>query len=256
MKRFENKIALVTGAASGIGQATALSFAKEGAKVVLADMGDCSQTVEELAKLRIENSQFSRVKCNIAERADVVNLIATAVAAFGRIDCAVNCAGIAGKISKSVHEYPEADWLHQIQVNLIGTWYCVKFQLEQMLKQGGGNIVCVSSAAGLVGQPENSPYAASKHGVNGLVKSAAIEYATQNIRINALCPTAIETPMIMHGRRNLAQNPEALEAAKNHQRLKRMGQPQEVADVALWLCSDQSTFITGHTMAVDGGAFA
>jgi NAD(P)-dependent dehydrogenase (short-subunit alcohol dehydrogenase family) len=125
-----------------------------------------------------------------------------------------------------------------------------------MLKQGGGNIVCVSSAAGLVGQPENSPYAASKHGVNGLVKSAAIEYATKNIRVNAICPTAIETPMIMQGRRKLAENPEALQQAINFQRMKRMGQPQEVADVALWLCSQESSFITGHCMAVDGGAFA
>lgn len=253
MQRFENKIAIITGAASGIGQSTAISFAKEGAKVVLADIGDMSETVAQLTTL---NSQFTTVRCNIAERADVINLIETTVSTYGRIDYALNCAGIAGKISKPIHEYPEEDWLNQIQVNLVGTYYCVKFQLAQMVKQGGGNIVCVSSAAGLVGQPENSPYSASKHAVNGLVKSAAIEYATKNIRINALCPTAIETPMIMHGRRNLAENPEALEQAKNHQRMKRMGQPQEVADVALWLCSDQSSFITGHCMAVDGGAFA
>jgi NAD(P)-dependent dehydrogenase (short-subunit alcohol dehydrogenase family) len=256
MKRFENKVCLITGAASGIGRATAIAFANEGAKVVLADIGNFMDTLSELEQFLIPNSQFLICRCNITDRADVVHLIDTAVHTFGRIDCAVNCAGIAGKISKPVHEYPEEDWLQQIQVNLIGTWYCVKFQLEQMLKQGGGNIVCVSSAAGLVGQPENSPYSASKHGVNGLVKSAAIEYATKNIRINAICPTAIETPMIMHGRRNLAENPAALEAAKNHQRLKRMGQPSEVADVALWLCSDQSTFITGHCMAADGGAFA
>jgi NAD(P)-dependent dehydrogenase (short-subunit alcohol dehydrogenase family) len=253
MKKFENKVCLVTGAASGIGRVTAVKFAEQGAKVVLADIGDMSET----ASLLTPKSSFITIKCNIGDRADVVNLIEKSVAAFGRIDCAVNCAGIAGKISKPIHEYPEEDWLHQIQVNLIGTWYCVKFQLEQMLKQGGGgNIVCVSSAAALVGQPENSPYSASKHGVNGLVKSAAIEYATQNIRVNAICPTAIETPMIMHGRRNLAENPIALEVAKNHQRLKRMGQPSEVADVALWLCSDESTFITGHCMPVDGGAFA
>lgn len=234
---------------------TAISFAKEGAKVVLADIGDLTQTISAL-KLITPQPSYLTVTCNIAERADVINLIETTVSAYGRVDYAVNCAGIAGKISKPIHEYPEEAWLQQIQINLIGTYYCVKLQVEQMLKQGGGNIVCISSAAGLVGQPENSPYAASKHAVNGLVKSAAIEYATKNIRINALCPTAIETPMIMHGRRNLAENPEALEQAKNHQRMKRMGQPQEVADVALWLCSDQSSFITGHCMAVDGGAFA
>lgn len=260
MKRFENKVALVTGAASGIGRATALKFAEEGAKVVLADIGDMSETIAEIEKSNYElggkNYELLSVKCNIGDRNDVLNMIQQVVSTFGRIDFAVNCAGIAGKISKPVHEYPEEEWLQQIQINLVGTWYCVKFQLEQMVKQGGGNIVCVSSAAGLVGQPENSPYAASKHGVNGLVKTAAIEYATKNIRVNAICPTAIETPMIMHGRRKLAENPEALQQAINFQRMKRMGQPEEVADVALWLCSAQSSFITGHCMAVDGGAFA
>lgn len=255
MKRFEHKVALVTGAASGIGKATALSFAHEGANVVLADVAiEAGKSVAQ--EIIASGVEALFVPCNIGERADIVNLIEQTVQTFGRIDCAVNCAGIAGKVSKPVHEYPEEDWLQQIQINLIGTWYCVKFQLEQMLTQGGGTIVCVSSAAGLVGQPENSPYAASKHGVNGLVKSAAIEYATKNIRINAVCPTAIETPMIMHGRRKLAENPDALQQAINFQRMRRMGQPQEVADVALWLCSDQSSFITGHCMAVDGGAFA
>lgn len=255
MKRFENKVALVTGAASGIGRATAIAFAEEGAKVVVADLNEEAGNLV-VDEIKNTGSEAIFVKCNIGERSDVVNLIKTTVDTFGRLDCTVNCAGIAGKLSLPVHEYPEEAWLNQIQVNLIGTYYCVKFQLEQMMKQGGGNIVCVSSAAGLVGQPDNSSYAASKHGVNGLVKSAAIEYATKNIRVNAICPTAIETPMIMHGRRNLAENPEALEQAKNHQRMKRMGQASEVADVALWLCSDQSSFITGHCMAVDGGAFA
>jgi NAD(P)-dependent dehydrogenase (short-subunit alcohol dehydrogenase family) len=255
MKRFENKVCLVTGASSGIGKATAISFAKEGAKVVVSDVNEDAGAlvVKEITDL---GHQALFVKCDISKRDEVENLVQQTVTSFGRLDCAVNSAGIAGILSLSTHEYPEEAWLQQININLTGTWYCVKYQLIEMLKQGGGNIVCVSSAAGLVGQPENVPYSASKHGVVGIVKSAAIEYATKNIRINAICPTAIETPMIMEGRRKLAHNPEALELAINLQRMKRMGQPQEAADVALWMCSDQSTFITGHAMAVDGGAFA
>jgi NAD(P)-dependent dehydrogenase (short-subunit alcohol dehydrogenase family) len=132
----------------------------------------------------------------------------------------------------------------------------MKFQLTQMLANGGGNIVNLSSAAGLIGQPENSPYAASKHGVVGLTKTAAREYATDNIRVNCICPTAIETPMIMEGRRKLAHNPEAKQQAINFQAMKRMGTPQEVADIALWLCSDESSFITGSAIKADGGALA
>ncbi len=255
MSRFINKICLVTGASSGIGRATAIAFAKEGGIVIVSDMNENqgNEVVDEI----ISNGQRAIfVKCDISKRQEVENLLNVTIKEFGRLDCAVNSAGIAGTLSLPTAEYPEEDWLKQINVNLTGTWYCVKYQLQEMLKNGGGNIVCISSAAGLVGQPENVPYSASKHGVIGIVKSAAIEYATKNIRVNAICPTAIETPMIMEGRRKLAHNPEAKKAAINLQRMKRMGQPQEVADVALWMCSDQSTFITGHAMAVDGGAFA
>ena len=255
MKRFKNKVCLVTGASSGIGKATAISFAKEGANVVVSDVNSIAGelVVNEIKKLG-GNAFF--VKCDISKRTEVENMIQQTIETFGRLDCAVNSAGIAGTLSLPTHEYPEEAWLQQISINLTGTWYCVKYQLIEMLKQGGGNIVCVSSAAGLVGQPENVPYSASKHGVIGIVKSAAIENATKNIRINAICPTAIETPMIMEGRRKLAHNPKALDAAINHQRMKRMGQPQEIAEIALWMCSDQSSFITGHAMAADGGAFA
>lgn len=255
MSRFLNKTCLVTGAASGIGRATALAFAREGAKVVVSDLDDeAGNAVAET--IRALGAEAIFVQCNIADQKSVENLLQTAVNTFGRVDCAVNAAGIAGTLSLPTHAYPEADWHTIIAVNLTGTWYCVKAEVDQMLRQGSGNIVNVSSAAGLVGQPENVPYAASKHGVVGITRTAAIEYATQNIRINAVCPTAIETPMIMQGRRKLAENPEALEQVKNYQRMKRMGQPEEVADVILWLCSDQSTFITGHAMPVDGGAFA
>ncbi|WNH12574.1 SDR family NAD(P)-dependent oxidoreductase [Thalassobellus suaedae] len=253
--RFKDKVCLVTGASSGIGKATAMAFAKEGGRVVVSDVNveQGERVVNEIGSI---GGKAIFVKCDISKREDVEHLVKKTVDEFGRLDCAVNSAGIAGNLSLPTHEYPEDAWLQQININLTGTWYCVKYQLQEMLKTGGGNIVCVSSAAGLVGQPENVPYAASKHGVVGIVKSAAIEYATKNIRINAICPTAIETPMLMEGRRKLAYNPEAKEEAINHQRMKRMGQPQEVADVALWLCSNQSTFITGHAMAVDGGAFA
>lgn len=255
MKRFENKVCLVTGAGSGIGKATALAFGKEGAKVVVTDIN--LESAEKTAEiLRGANCEAVALKVDISKREDVENMVKTTVETFGRLDCAVNSAGIAGTLSLPTHEYPEDAWLQQININLTGTWYCVKYQIAQMLTQGGGNIVNIASAAGLIGQPENVPYAASKHGVVGITKTAAIEYATKNIRVNCLCPTAIETPMIMQGRRKLADNPEAKQQAINFQRMKRMGQPEEVADVALWLCSDQSTFITGHAMAVDGGALA
>ncbi|MFM1913374.1 MAG: hypothetical protein RIR51_1212 [Bacteroidota bacterium] len=253
--RFQNKVVIITGAASGIGQATAIKFAQEGAKIVLSDISDLKTTEEKIKNIN-SSIEFILIKTDISKREEVLNILEKTINTFGKLDLAVNCAGIAGKVSLPIHSYPEEEWIKQIQVNLLGTYYCVKYQIETMLKYGGGNIVCISSAAGLVGQPENSAYSASKHGVNGIVKSAAIEYATQNIRINAICPTAIETPMIMHGRRNLAENPQALEAAKNHQRMKRMGQPEEIADIALWMCSDESSFITGTCLAADGGAFA
>jgi NAD(P)-dependent dehydrogenase (short-subunit alcohol dehydrogenase family) len=256
MKRFEHKVCLVTGAGSGIGRATALGFAAEGALVVVSDLQE--NTGQETVHL-IETAGGTAifVVCDIADPVAVEQLIQASVAKFGRLDCAVNSAGIAGTLSLPTHEYPAAAWHQMINVNLSGTWYCVKAEIAQMLQQGGGGVIVnVASAAGLVGQPENVPYAASKFGIVGITRTAAIEYATQNIRVNAVCPTAIETPMIMYGRRKLAENPVALEAAKNYQRMKRMGQPEEVADVILWLCSDQSSFITGHAMPVDGGAFA
>jgi NAD(P)-dependent dehydrogenase (short-subunit alcohol dehydrogenase family) len=255
MKRFAGQICLVTGAGSGIGRATAIKFAAEGAKVVVSDLNEAAgcETVDMIAAA---GGEAVFVCCDIAERDQVENLLEKTIRTYARLDCAVNSAGIAGSLSTPTHEYPEADWHRQIGINLTGTWFCMKNEITRMLEQGRGVIVNVASAAGLVGQPENVPYAASKFGIVGITRTAAIEYATRNIRINAVCPTAIETPMIMYGRRKLAENPEALEAAKNYQCMKRMGQPGEVADVILWLCSNESSFITGHAMPVDGGAFA
>lgn len=254
MKRFENKVCIVTGAASGIGKATAKAFANEGGIVVVSDL---NQVIEDVAEeIKISGGKAVAQVCDISNWESIQALIEKTVDTYGRLDCAVNSAGIAGKISLPIHEYPEDSWHQQIAVNLTGPWYFTKACTTQMLKNGGGAIVLVSSAAGLRGQPENSPYAASKHGVVGLTKTAALEYAKSGIRINCICPTAIETPMIMYGRRKLAENPDALEAAKNYQALGRMGQPSEIADVNLWLCSDQASFITGLAIPADGGALA
>ena len=254
MKRFENKVCIVTGAASGIGKATAKAFANEGGIVVVSDL---NQVIEDVAEeIKISGGKAVAQVCDISNWESIQALIEKTVDTYGRLDCAVNSAGIAGKISLPIHEYPEDSWHQQIAVNLTGPWYFTKACTTQMLKNGGGAIVLVSSAAGLRGQPKNSPYAASKHGVVGLTKTAALEYAKSGIRINCICPTAIETPMIMYGRRNLAENPDALEAAKNYQALGRMGQPSEIADVNLWLCSDQASFITGLAIPADGGALA
>ena len=255
MKRFENKICIVTGGGSGIGAATCIGFAKDGGKVIVADINETAAQ-ETVNKIKELGGNAVAVKVNIAEKASVQNMITAAIQNFERLDCAVNCASIAGQITANLHEYPEDEWMTMMQINLFGTYYCLKEEIIQMLKNGGGSIVNVASAAGLEAQPGNSPYSVSKFGVVGMTRTTAKEYATQNLRINCICPTAIETPMIMEGRRKLAYNPEALEAAKNYQAMKRMGQPQEVAEVILWLCSEQASFITGHAMPVDGGAFA
>ncbi len=236
-------------------QSNCLRFWQRRRKVVVTDINfeNAEKTVEIL---RGGNVEAIALKVDISKRDEVENMVKTTVETFGCLDCAVNCAGVAGPVSMPLHEYPDEFWHQQININLTGTWYCMKFQITQMLQNGGGVIVNLSSAAGLIAQPENSPYAASKHGVVGITKTAAKEYATKNIRINAICPTAVETPMIMEGRRKLAENPEAKQAAINFQAMKRMGRPEEIADVALWLCSEQSSFITGIAMAADGGAMA
>jgi NAD(P)-dependent dehydrogenase (short-subunit alcohol dehydrogenase family) len=254
-KRFAGNVCLVSGAGSGIGQETAISFAREGAKIIAADINEegGKQTVSSIEAL---GGEAVFIKTDISKRADTEEMVQVAVKHFGRLDHAVNCAGITGGVSIPTHEYPEDRWHQVIAVNLTGMWYSVKAQLNQMLKQGGGTIVNVSSAAGLKGHPNNVPYSATKHGVIGLTKTAALEYATKHIRMNAVCPTAIETPMIMDGRLNLRNNKELRGKFTNEQAMMRMGQPKEVADVILWLSSDESSFITGHAMPVDGGAFA
>ena len=254
MSRFKDKVCLVTGASSGIGRATAIAFAQEGGKVVVSDISEGIHEV--VAAILEQGGEAVAHTCDISDWNAVQGLVQKAVATYGRLDCAVNSAGIAGKVSEPTDAYPFDGWHLQIAINLTGAWYFLKATTQQMLAQGGGAIVLVASAAGLRGQPNNSPYAAAKHGVVGLTRTSALEYATKNIRVNCICPTAIETPMIMQGRRKLAEDPEALQAAINVQAMQRMGLPSEVAQVNLWLCAEQASFITGLAMPVDGGALA
>ena len=243
------KVALVTGASSGIGRATALAFARSGVKVVLADI-----SVEAGESVAVEISKetdvpTSFVKCDVSKSADVARMVHHAVERFERIDYAFNNAGSEG-IQAATAECSEENWDRTVAIDLRGTWLCMKFEIPQMLKQGGGAIVNCSSIAGLVGFPNIPAYVASKHGVIGLTKTAALEYAKQNIRVNAVCPGVIHTPMID---RFVGGNVEGIKALTAGEPIGRIGEPSEIAEAVLYLCSSRASFITGVAMPVDGG---
>ena len=249
--RLDGKIALVTGGSSGIGRASALAFAREGAKVVVADVtAEGGQETVRLIKEAGGEARF--LKVDVARAAEVETLITQTVAAYGRLDCAYNNAGIEGAFV-STTEYPEADWDRVLAINLKGVWLCMKYEIAQMLQQGGGAIVNTASGAGLVGVAGLSVYVASKHGVVGLTKTAALEYAKAGIRVNAVCPGVIQTPMVA---RLTSQRPEMAEALVAAEPMGRTGKPEEIAEAVVWLCSEAASFVTGHAMSVDGGYVA
>ena len=249
--RFEGKVALVTGASSGIGRAISLVFADEGSRVVVADV-DVTTGEETAHAITERGAEAIFLQADVGEGEQVKAMVHKAVATYGQLDCACNNAGIAGTMAR-VTDCTEENWDRTLLVNLKSLWLCMKYQISQMLKQGGGAIVNTSSAAGLVGLPGWPAYVASKHGVIGLTKSAAVEYAEANIRINAVWPSIIKTDMaecFTSGDQRvedyiLAQQP-----------LSRMGTPEEVAEAVLWLCSDAALFVTGHALPVDGGFLA
>jgi len=245
------KVAIVTGAGSGIGRASALAFAREGAKVVVADMV-IEGGEETVSRIKQADGEALFVKTDVSKAAEVEALVQRTIAAYGRLDCAYNNAGIEGA-GATTAEYPEEMWDRVLAINLTGVWLCLKYEIAQMLKQGGGAIVNTASTAGLVGYPRGSAYVASKHGVVGLTKTAALEYAKAGIRVNAVCPGAIDTPMMGRITDHRPQRAARMAAAEP---VGRMGNPTEIAEAVVWLCSDAASFVTGHAMAVDGGMTA
>ncbi len=250
-KELQNKVALVTGGTSGIGRDTAVLFAKEGAKVVVVGRREV-EGQETIGLVRAAGGEGLFVQTDVAKAAEVKALVQKTVEKFGRLDIAFNNAGIEGNWIP-IAEQSEEDWDRTIDINLKGVWLCLKYEIQQMLKQGtGGAIVNMSSVSGFIGSAGSATYCASKHGVLGLTKSAALETAKNGIRVNAVCPAVIETPM---GER-LFGEPEFKKFALSLHPIGRFGQPTEVAEAVLWMCSDRASFMTGQSLSLDGGFLA
>jgi NAD(P)-dependent dehydrogenase (short-subunit alcohol dehydrogenase family) len=247
--RMEGKAGLVTGAASGIGRACAIRFAQEGAAVVVADLEGARAGGEQTVRTIAEHGGTATfVPCDVAKAEDCRRVVAETVQRYGRLDYAHNNAGIG--VHNRLHETADDDFDRVIAVNLRGTFLGMKHQIAQMLDQGGGAIVNTSSNAGLRAVRLLSAYTASKHGIGGLTKNAAVEYADEGIRVNAVCPGAIMTPLMAH------ESPERQQQILRPQALSRFGAPEEVAAAVVWLCSDDASFVTGIEMPVDAGSVA
>ena len=245
---FENQVALVTGAGSGIGLATAKAFAEAGASVVLA--GNHEDSVRAAAEdLVAADHKVLAIRCDVADERQVAALVEQTVSTFGRLDAAYNNAGVQSPAVETADASGE-EFDRVNAINLRGVWNCMKYELRQMREQGSGAIVNCSSIGGLIGLPGRATYHASKHGVLGLTKSAALEYASRGIRINAVCPGTIETPMVAD---MLAKEPDAMKDILRDQPIGRLGRPEEIAAAVLWLCSPGASFVIGHALVVDGG---
>lgn len=244
----EGRVALVTGGSSGIGRATARAFAREGYTVVIADVHEeAGRTATSECEQTGATCRF--IQCDVSDEASVQLLVAEVVSSFGRLDAAFNNAGIEGQTGV-IGDCTTSNFDHIISVNLRGLFFCLREELQQMTKQeSGGAIVNCASLAGLVGYAGIPAYVASKHGVIGLTRNAALEYARQNIRVNAVCPGAIETPML----ERLMSSAVDRTTLEQLEPVGRLGKPEEIAEAVLWLCNPAASFVTGNAMAVDGG---
>jgi NAD(P)-dependent dehydrogenase (short-subunit alcohol dehydrogenase family) len=244
---FAGKVAVVTGGSSGIGRAAALAFAAEGARVAIAARR-APESEGTVKLIESKGGEACFVPTDVSKAGDVERLIAKAVDRWGRLDYAFNNAGVIGSSFVPAHNYEEEVWDKVIDINLKGVFLSMKYEIPAMLTSGGGAIVNMSSVAGLIGGPVGIAYYASKHGVIGTTKAAAIEYASKGIRVNAVCPAVIETAMA-----DEAFSPDLRPRLLAAHPLGRFGTPDEVAQAVIWLCSDKAGFITGHALAVDGG---
>lgn len=251
MQGITNTVALVTGAASGIGRATAERFADEGAQVVVADVVDDGGT-ETVELIENDGGDAVFVHTDVTNADDIQAMVDTALDTYGQLDFAVNNAGIEGT-SAPTTELTEDDWHRVIDINLKGVWLGMKHEIPAILDTDGGAIVNTSSVAGYNGFPDLAPYVASKHGVIGLTKTAALEYSAQGVRVNAVAPGVINTPMVS---RTFEDDPEGLEQVLGAEPIGRLGEPEEIASAIVYLCSDDASFVTGFPMAVDGGYIA
>jgi len=245
---YAGKVAFVTGAGSGIGRATALAFAREGASVVVSDISEQGnqETVRMIEEL---DERALAVRCDVTRTGDVKAALDRTVETFGRLDVAFNNAGVEQEEAATA-QLAEEVWDRVIDIELRGVFLCMKHEIPLMLEQGGGAIVNTSSGAGVKGFPMGAAYVAAKHGVIGLTRSAALDYAQANIRINAVCPGIIETQMMD---RVTGDTPEGRQQVISQEPIGRMGKPEEIAEAVLWLCSEAASFVVGHAMVVDGG---
>ncbi|MCS6938892.1 MAG: SDR family oxidoreductase [Roseiflexaceae bacterium] len=245
---FTGKVAFVTGGASGIGRATALAFARAGASVVVADISE--QGAQETVRLIEEiGGRAIAVRCDVTQTEEVKTALDRTIEAFGRLDAAFNNAGIE-QAPMATADIPEVEWDRVIAVNLRGVFLCMKYEIPLMLKQGGGAIVNTSSGAGIKGFRDGAAYVTAKHGVIGLTRSAALDYVSHNIRINAICPGITSTPMI---ERIIGGDDVMREQLLAQEPAGRMAHPEEIANAVVWLCSDAASFVVGHALVIDGG---